>query len=179
MTSASPPIPPISGSPPQTIPYPTPAAVKDEPLSLLYRDAFALIPDAKVQRYINTMAVTFGSSEVLRHTQRNEAVLYGACHLLALRLIAEKLLPDQGGGGGLAGPVSSVKLEGAAQMSYGVKAWEADDLSDWLKKNTPFLTELKQVIASFPPTMYVVGSDEALADLCELTPYFELGEAGY
>jgi len=165
-------IPPISQPPRQTILYPTPAAVKDEPLATLWVDAFAAIPDAKVQRFIDSAAVAFGSRDVLRHTQRNEAVLYGACHLLALRLIAEGIIPDPGGGGGLAGPVSSVKLDGAASISYGIAAWQPADLNDWLLQKTPYSSDLWRVLNSLPPTMYVIGADAGLAELACLVDYF-------
>lgn len=168
-------IPSISQPPQQTILYPTPATVKSQPFSTLWLDAFAAIPDEKVQLLINSAAVSFGSSEVLQHSQRNEAVLYGACHLLALRLYAEGIVSAPGGGGGVSGPVASVKLDGAASINFGVQAWTPEDLTDWLKQPSPFLSDLLRVLTALPPTMYVVGDTEALAEFALLAPYFDGG----
>lgn len=146
----------------QTIPFPTPADVKAEPLSLKWLTVFALVPDTRVQRYINSAAELFGSAEVLSHTQRNEAVLYAACHMLALRLMAEGEIGSGGGGGGLSGPLSSVRLDGVGSKSYAVAALDPEDVGDMLKQKTPFLTELNEILKTFPPGIFVTG-DGSLA----------------
>ena len=152
----------------QTIPFPTPADVKAEPLTTKWIDLFAAVPDVRVQRYIDSAAEKFGSPEVLQHTQRNEAVLYAACHMIALRLMAEGAASSGGGSGGLAGPLSSVKLDGAASKSFAVKALDPEDVGDMLKQKTPFLTELMDILKTFPPGIFVTN-EGAVADGSFLT----------
>ena len=155
----------------QTIPFPTPADVKALPLSVKWTLAFAAIADAKIQtQFIDNVATLFGSAEVLRHTQRNEAVLYGAAHLLAMRLIDEGAIGG-GGGGGFNGPVSSVRLDGAASKSFAVAAWSPEDLNDWLKRPTPFSPKLHAILDTFPPGIYVIGACEGLNEFTALEYY--------
>lgn len=157
----------------QTIPFPTPADVKAEPLTVKWTDAFALVSDERVQRYIDSAAEKFGSPEVLQHTQRNEVVLYAACHMLALRLMAEGAIGGGGGGGGLAGPLSSVKLDGVGSKSYAVVALAPEDVGDMLKQKTPFLTDLNDILKTFPPGIFVTGPGGDGSFL--LNPYFASG----
>lgn len=156
----------------QTIPFPTPADVKALPLSVKWTLAFAAISDAKIQaQFIDNVATLFGSAEVLRHTQRNEAVLYGAAHLLAMRLIDEGAIGGGGGGGGFQGPLSSVRLDGVGSKSFAVAAWAPADLNDWLKRPTPFASKLHAILDTFPPGMYVVGACEGLNEFTMLEYY--------
>ena len=156
----------------QTIPFPTPADVKDLPLAVKWTLAFAAISDAKIQvQFIDNCATLFGSAEVLRHTQRNEAVLYGAAHLLALRLIDEGVIGGGGGGGGFNGPLSSVHLDGVGSKSFAVAAWTSDDLNDWLKRPTAFSPKLHAILDTFPPGMYVIGALEGLNEFTMLGSY--------
>ena len=142
----------------QTRPFPTPADVKALPLSVAWQAAFAAVPDDVVQvEFINNVAEIFGSPEVLQHTQRNEAVLYGAAHLLALRLIDEGIIAAPGGGGDAFGPLSSVKLDGVGTKSFAVAAWSPEQLNDWLTRRTPFSVKLHMILRTFPPVIYVVG----------------------
>jgi hypothetical protein len=129
---------------------PTPADVKALPFGAALLAAFAAIPDAKVQTLIDNCASWFGSAEVLQHTQRDEAVLYGAGHLLYLALAAEGLVPGGGGGGGV-GVVSGRRLEGAGSTSYAVTALTPAQEVDWLSKWSPFAFELHGILDTFPP----------------------------
>lgn len=129
---------------------PTPADVKNLPFSPALLAAFAAVADAKVQELINNVAKWFGSAEVRRHTQRDEAVLYGAAHLLYLALAAEGMLPNGGGGGGV-GVVSSQRLEGVGSVSYAVTALSPEQETDWLAKTSPFSLKLHGILDTFPP----------------------------
>ena len=146
----------------QTVPFPTPADVKAAPLTQKWLDIFATVADTKVQQYINNAAEKFGSAEVLRHSQRNEAVLYAAAHMLALRLMAEGAVSSGGGNGGLAGALSSVRLDGVGAKSFAVTALDPDDVGDMLKQKTPFLTDLMDILKTFPPAIFVTNG--AVAD---------------
>jgi hypothetical protein len=127
---------------------PTPADVKDLPFGAALLAAFAAVPDAKVQALIDNVAKWFGSAEVKAHTQRDEAVLYGAAQLLYLALAAEGLVP---GGGGGAGIVSSQTLEGVGSVGYAVQALTPAQEVDWLMQKTPFSNKLWGILATFPP----------------------------
>ena len=143
----------------QTITYPTPADVKGLPFAPKWIAAFALVPDDKLQKqFIDNCGTLFGSAEVLRHTQRNEAVLYGAAHLLAMRLLDEGVVEGGGGGGGFGGPLSSVRLDGVGSKSFAVAAWSPDDLNDWLKRVTPWSPKLHAILDTFPPAIFTIGS---------------------
>ena len=127
---------------------PTPAQVKDLPFGAATLAAFAAVPDAKVQALINNCASWFGAPEVLRHTLRDEAVLYGAGHLLYLALAAEGLVP---GGGGGAGVVLSQHLDGVGSVTYAVAALSPAQAADWLTVQSPFLLKLRAILDTFPP----------------------------
>lgn len=124
--------------------------MKDLPFSAALLAAFAGVPDAKVQALIDNVAKWFGSPEVRQHTQRDEAVLYGAAQLLYLALRAEGLVPGGGGGGG-AGLVSSQSLEGVGSVGYAVQALTPEQEVDWLAQKTPFSAKLWGILATFPP----------------------------
>lgn len=131
---------------------PTPADVKDLPFGAALLAAFAAVPDAKVQRLIDNCASWFGSAEVLRHTQRDEAVLYGAAQLLWIALNAEGLIPGGGGGGGGGlGVVSSRRLDGVGSVGYAVGAFSPEQQVDWLAIPTPFSAKLHGILDTFPP----------------------------
>jgi hypothetical protein len=127
---------------------PTPADVKDLPLTAGLLASFAAISDAKVQRFIDNCASWFGSAEVLQHTQRDEAVLYGAAHLLWLQLNDEGALGNGGGGFGL---VSSQTLVGVGSISYAVQALTPEQLAEWWKRPSPFSAKLNGITSTFPP----------------------------
>lgn len=129
---------------------PTPADVKDLPFGAALLAAFAAVPDAKVQRLINNCASWFGSAEVLAHTQRDEAVLYGAAQLLWIALAAEGAIAGGSGGGGI-GVISSQRLEGVGSVSFAVSALTPDQQVDWLTVPTPFTSKLRGILATFPP----------------------------
>jgi hypothetical protein len=129
---------------------PTPADVKDLPLTAGLLALFAAVPDAKVQRFVDNCASWFGSSEVLLHTQRDEAVLYGAAHLLWLALNDEGAFAGGGGGGGF-GLVSSQTLVGVGSISFAVQALTPVQLADWLMRPSPFSSKLNGILATFPP----------------------------
>jgi hypothetical protein len=129
---------------------PTPADVKDLPLTAGLLAAFAAISDVKVQRFIDNCASWFGSPEVKQHTQRDEAVLYGAAHLLWLALNDEGALSGGGGGGGF-GLVSGQTLVGVGSVSFAVQALTPVQLADWLMRPSPFSAKLNGILATFPP----------------------------
>jgi hypothetical protein len=129
---------------------PTPADVKDLPFSAELLAAFAAVADAKVQALIDNCASWFGSAEVLQHTQRDEAVLYGAAHLLYLALVSEGAIGGGGGGGGV-GLVSGRRLEGVGSISYAVTALTPEQENDWLMQRSPFSVKLNAILATFPP----------------------------
>ena len=129
---------------------PTPADVKDLPFGAALLAAFAAVPDAKVVRLIDNAAAWFGSAEIKQHTQRDEAVLYGAAQLLYLALAAEGIVPGGGGGGG-AGIVSGQRLDGVGSVSYAVQALTPAQELDWLSQKTPFSAKLWGILATFPP----------------------------
>lgn len=129
---------------------PTPADVKDLPFGAALLAAFAAVPDAKVQKLINNAAAWFGSAEVKQHTQRDEAVLYGAAQLLYLALAAEGIIPGGGAGGG-AGIMDSQTLEGVGSVGYAVQALTPEQEQDWLMQKTPFSAKLWGILATFPP----------------------------
>jgi hypothetical protein len=129
---------------------PTPADVKDLPFGAALLAAFAAVPDYKVQALIDNVAKWFGSAEVRQHTQRDEAVLYGAAQLLWLALAAEGIVGGGGGGGG-AGIVSGQHLDGVGSISYAVQALTPAQELDWLSQKTPFSNKLWGILATFPP----------------------------
>jgi hypothetical protein len=106
-----------------------------------------------VQALIDNCASFFGSEEVKLHTQRDEAVLYGAAHLLWLRLNDEGAL-DNGGGANGFGAVSSQTLVGVGSISYAVQALTPEQLADWLKRMSPFSSKLNAILATFPPAIW-------------------------
>lgn len=142
---------------------PTPADVKNLPFSAALLAAFAAIPDAKIQTLIDNVAKWFGSAEVRRHTQRDEAVLYGAAHLLYLALAAEGVVP--GGGGGIVGVVNSQRLDGVGSVGYAVTALTPEQVNDWLAQASPFSIKLHGILATFPPGI-------STAHGCEPAPLF-------
>lgn len=146
---------------PLSVALPTPADVKDLPFGAALLAAFAAVPDAKVQTLINNVAKWFGSAEVLRHTQRDEAVLYGAGHLLYLALVAEGIIAGGGGGGGLGAVVSSRTLEGVGTESYSVVALTPEQVNDWLMQSSPFSLKLNGILATFPPGISTTRGCEA------------------
>jgi hypothetical protein len=109
-----------------------------------------------VQTLIDNAAKWFGSPEVKRHTQRDEAVLYGAAQLLYLALAAEGIVPGGGSGGG-AGIVSSQHLEGVGSVGYAVQALTPAQEVDWLMQKTPFSNKLWGILATFPPGISTTG----------------------
>lgn len=135
---------------------PTPADVKDLPLTAGLLAAFAAVPDNKVQRFIDNCASWFGSAEVKLHTQRDEAVLYGAAHLLYLALADEGAFGGGGGGGG--GPISSQTLVGVGSISWAVAAPDVVQIADWLLRWTPFQAKLNGILATFPPGIWTAQS---------------------
>ncbi len=135
---------------------PTPAEVKNLPLSAALKAVFAAVDDADVQNLINNMASQFGSAEVKKHSRRDEAVKYGAAHLLYLQLQAEDALPGGGGGGG-AGVLSSITLVGVGSKSFAVQALDPEQENDWLTLKSPFSVKLHMIIATFPPGIAVTG----------------------
>lgn len=135
---------------------PTPAQVKALPLSAALKAVFAAVDDAAVQVFIDNCASAFGSAEVKRHKRRDEAVLYGAAHLLWLQLSDEGALPGGGGGGGV-GVLSGVTLVGVGSKSFAVQALTPEQESDWLTRKSPFSTKLHMIIATFPPGISVTG----------------------
>lgn len=136
---------------------PTPAQVKALPFSAALIAAFAAVPDTKIQPLIDNGAAWFGSAEVLQHTQRDEAVLYLAGHLLYLALAAEGLVPGGGGGGGGPGVVSGRHLEGVGSVNYAVTALKPEEIGDWTKQYSPFLTKLMGILDGFPPGISVAS----------------------
>lgn len=130
---------------------PTPAEVKDLPFGAALLAAFAAVADAKVQKLIDNCASWFGSAEVKAHTQRDEAVLYGAGHLLYLALAAEGLVPASPGGGGGVGVVNNRKLDGVGSIGLAVTALTPEQEVDWLTKWSPFAYKLHGILATFPP----------------------------
>ena len=130
---------------------PTPAQVKALPLSAALAAAFAAIADDRVQEFIDNCASFFGSAEVKRHTKRDEAVKYGAAHLLWLQLADEGALPGGGVGPGGVGVLSSIKLDGVGSKSYAVTALDPAQESDWLIRKSPFSTKLNAILSTFPP----------------------------
>jgi hypothetical protein len=129
---------------------PTPADVKALPFSASLAATFASIADAKIQTLIDEVAKLFGSEEVKRHSQRDQAVLLGAAHSLYLALQAEGVIGGGGGGGGGA-VLSSVTLQGVGTKSWAVSAFEPEQLSDWLLTPSPWLSRLKAILDTFPP----------------------------
>jgi hypothetical protein len=130
---------------------PTPAQVKNLPLSAALKAIFAAVDDAAVQTFIDNCASAFGSSEVKRHSRRDEAVLYGAAHLLWLALYDEGAIPGGGGGGGGVGVLSGVTLVGVGSKSFAVQALTPAQESDWLVRKSPFSTKLHMILETFPP----------------------------
>lgn len=144
---------------------PVPADVKALPFGAPLTAAFAAIADAKIQTLINNCASWFGSAEVRRHTQRDEAVLYGAGHLLYLALAAEGLVPPAPGGGGVYGPVSSQSLDGVGSIGYAVTALTPAQVVDWLERWSPFAYKLHAILATFPPAITTAqGQSEIVFD---------------
>lgn len=130
---------------------PTPAAVKNLPLSASLKAIFAAVDDAAVQAFINNVASAFGSAEVKKHSRRDEAVLYGAAHLLWLGLSDEGAIPGGGGGGGGAGVVSGLTLVGVGSRSLAVQALTPAQENDWKVRKSPFSTKLAMILETFPP----------------------------
>lgn len=139
---------------------PTPADVKALPFSAALTAAFAAVTDGKIQTLIDNVAKWFGSAEVQRHTQRDEAVLYGAAHLLYLALVAEGVIVGPGGGGGLGAVVSSRSLEGVGSESYAVVALTPAQANDWLALSSPFSLKLHGILATFPPSVSTAHGTE-------------------
>lgn len=135
---------------------PTPAQVKNLPLSPALKAIFATVADADVQRFIDNCASAFGSAEVKKHSRRDEAVLYGAAHLLWLGLSDEGMIPGGGGGGG-AGVLSGVTLVGVGSKSFAVEALTPEQESDWLVRKSPFSTKLQMILETFPPGIAVTS----------------------
>jgi hypothetical protein len=134
---------------------PTPAQVKNLPLSPALKAIFATVADAAVQVFIDNCASAFGSAEVKKHSRRDEAVLYGAAHLLWLGLFDEGAIPGGGGGGGGVGVLSGVSLVGVGSKSFAVNALTPEQESDWLVRKSPFSTKLHMILETFPPGIAV------------------------
>lgn len=130
---------------------PTVAQVQNLPLSAALKATFAAVADADVQRFIDNCSAAFGSAEVRRHSRRDEAVLYGAAHLLWLGLSDEGAFSGGGGGGGGAGIVSAVRLEGVGSKNIAITALTAAQENDWLVRKSPFSTKLHMILDTFPP----------------------------
>lgn len=128
---------------------PTPADVKALPFSPALAALFAAVPDDKVQPLIDSAAKLFGSAEVKQHTQRDEAVLLAAGHMLYVALAAER--GGLGGGGGGLAPVSGRTLQGVGSISYAVSALDPEQAADWLLQYSPWLSRLRAILDTFPP----------------------------
>ena len=106
---------------------------------------FDALCDAVIQRKIDVVTPIFSAPIMLAYSQRDEVIAWYTAHLLWLQIQAE----TPGGGGGGA-PLSSVKLEGAATMSWAVGALQPADMGDPLKSWSPFLATLGKLIADLP-----------------------------
>lgn len=146
---------------------PTPADVKALPLGSKWSLAFAAVADSVIQeQFIDNVSKLFGSAEVKQHTQRDEAVLYGAAHLLALRLLDEGEVSGGGGGGGGGEVLSSVKLDGVGTKSWAVAAWTPEQLNDWLTRRSPFSMKLHAILDTFPPGIATANGPSPADGFC-------------